>query len=175
VNVAREVIERLVRLGIDYYVTGSEALAIYAEPRQTQDTDIVVDIDPERYERELRPAFQDEFLVAPLVEVSSKWLGSLVASTGYGKVDLILRKPDQWGREALARRVQIEDPRLGRTWFSAPEDLVLAKLEWSEGRSELQLRDCRALARLNSLDWTYLERHARALGLLELLASIRDA
>lgn len=173
-HTAREVLLRLQRLGIRYYVTGSEALAIYAEPRQTQDTDLVVDLDPARYEALIRPAFEDAYVVSEPIRSGRRTLGSLIAMDGSGKVDLIIRDDDAWGRSALARRVPIEDPELGRAWFSTPEDLLIAKLEWSEGRSELQLRDCRTLVRLNpGLDWAYVERFAGQLGIAGLAERIR--
>jgi hypothetical protein len=64
---------------------------------------------------------------------------------------------------------------LGRVWFSSPEDLVIAKLEFSDsGRSQRQMGDCRAIVRIRAdLDWEYLERHASQLGLLDLLAAVR--
>ena len=59
-------------------------------------------------------------------------------------------------------------------WTIGPEDLVLAKLEWSEGTSELQLRDVRSLIRLVSdLDWEYLERYAAILGIGPRLEAVR--
>jgi hypothetical protein len=58
-------------------------------------------------------------------------------------------------------------------WVIAPEDLVLAKLEWSEGTAELQLRDVRSILRLNDdLDRSYLERYAALLGIAERLEAI---
>ena len=170
---ARVVIARLARLGVRYYVTGSEALAIYAEPRQTQDTDLVVGLGPGRYARRIRPAFEDAYAVSDPMRSGHRTFGSLIATDGSGKVDLIMRDDDAWGRSAFERRVLREDPGLGRAWFSSPEDLLLAKLEWSEGRSELQLRDCRSIVRLDpALDWPYLERWAAQLGLMALLESI---
>ena len=56
------------------------------------------------------------------------------------------------------------------------EDRILAKLEWSGGVSELQLRDCRNLvvAILSGLDWPYLERRAGELGVTDWLEHVRD-
>jgi hypothetical protein len=91
------------------------------------------------------------------------------------KADMIVREPDAWGESAFARRVNIDDPALGPVWVSSPEDLVIAKLEFSDsGRSERQLQDCRVIVRTRrDLDWEYLERHAASLHLLDLLAAIR--
>jgi hypothetical protein len=88
---------------------------------------------------------------------------------------MIVRSPDAWGESAFARRVKVDDPALGPAWVSSPEDLVIAKLEFSDaGRSERQLEDCRVIVRTSrDLDWEYLERHARNLGLLDLLHAVR--
>jgi hypothetical protein len=104
-------------------------------------------------------------------------LASVVAQSGLGKADFILDRNDRWGRSALARRQRWEHPRLGPVWVLALEDLILAKLEWSEGVSELQLRDCANLVRLNepTIDWTYLEKYARILGVAHLLARVRSS
>ena len=175
-NVNRDVIERLERLGLRYYVTGSEALGRYAEPRMTRDMDVVIDAHPDDYERLIRPAFEDAYLVADLAVWPGKALGSVLHMVEIAKVDIILGRADPWARSALERRVHLQDPVLGSSWFISPEDLILAKLEWSEGgRSELQIRDCRSLVRLNlDLDWDYLRRYAGVLGVGALLEQIRD-
>lgn len=79
-----------------------------------------------------------------------------------------------WARSAIERRARVEHPSLGQIWVIAAEDLVLAKLEWSEGTSELQLRDVRSLLRLvKDLDWSYLERYAAVLGIRARLEAVR--
>jgi hypothetical protein len=39
----RALMETLEHTGLAWYVTGSEALAVYGSPRQTMDVDLVVD------------------------------------------------------------------------------------------------------------------------------------
>ena len=53
---------------------------------------------------------------------------------------------------------------------------MLAKLVWSEGTSELQLRDCAQLLHLNAaiLDRAYLEQWAGRLGVSGLLEDIES-
>jgi hypothetical protein len=91
------------------------------------------------------------------------------------KADMIVRSPDPWGESAFARRMNIDDPALGAVWVSSPEDLVIAKLEFSDGgRSDRQMDDCRVIVRTRrDLNWEYLERHAQGLGLRTLLAAVR--
>ncbi len=174
-NVNRDVLDRLERLGITYYITGSEALGRYAEMRTTRDMDIVLDLPPARYEDTIRPSFEDEYLVADLAAWPTKAMGSVLHRTALAKVDLILRGDDPWSRSAMDRRVRAEDPVIGAAWFISREDLLLAKLEWwVGGASDVQLRDCRSIIRLNpDLDWTYVQRYAALLGVHEPLEQIR--
>jgi hypothetical protein len=175
-DVAADVIRRLERLGIDYYITGSEALPRYGEPRQTADIDLVLEMAPGDFHR-VRSAFEEEYVVNDPVVAGGRAVASVVAQTGLGKADLILGRSDAWSRSAFARRQSWQHPRLGTVWVLSVEDLVLAKLEWSGGISELQLRDCANLVRTNAstLDWDYLERFAHVLGVDEILARLRAA
>jgi hypothetical protein len=175
-DVAADVIRRLERLRVEYYITGSEALPRYGEPRQTADIDLVLALDPGDFSR-IRRAFEADYVVSEPIRAQGSAMASVVAQTGLGKADLILGRDDAWARSAMARRVSWHHPRLGRVWVASLEDLILAKLEWSQGVSELQLRDCANLLRTNAatVDWTYLERYARVLAVDEILARLRAA
>jgi hypothetical protein len=170
VNADRDAIERLERLGLPYYVTGAWAMAMYAEPRMTRDIDIVLDLDPADYERRIRPAFEDAWLVNDPIDLGGRFMAGAIHRAEIARVDLIFGRTDAFARSAMTRRLRTDHPTLGPTWVISPEDLVLAKLEWSAGASELQLRDVRSIVRLNpDLDWEYLHRYARAMGLTDLL------
>jgi hypothetical protein len=171
----RDVIQRLDRAGMGYFVTGSVALGAWATFRQTNDVDVVVHIQPDEYEARLRPAFEPDYIVNPLEPHGVKWLGAVISIAEAQKADIIVREADSWGESAFARRVRIEDPVLGPVWVSSAEDLLVAKLEFSDGgRSARQLDDCRILVRVRSdLDWEYIGRHASQLGLTDLLAAVR--
>ena len=172
----RDVLERLERLGIPYFITGSEALGRYGEPRQTLDLDLVVDLAADAFEG-LAPRFEDAYLVAEPVDFGGHVMASLISHAELAKVDLILERNDAWGRSAMQRRQRWTHPRYGPAWVATLEDLLLAKLEWSSGTSELQLRDCRNLIVVNKLriDWPYVERYASLLGVEEALRKVRDA
>ena len=174
-NVEREVLDRLERLAIRHYVTGSWALSVHAEPRMTRDLDLVLELDPADYERRIRPAFEDVYLVNDLIDLGGRAIGGLVHRTEIIRVDLMLGRRDGWAQQAFARSRVVDHPGLGRAAVISAEDLILAKLEWSDGgRSELQLRDCRSVVRIApDLDWDYLERYAAILGVSPLLESVR--
>ncbi len=171
----RDVIEALDRHAPAWYLTGSEALAAYGTPRQTLDTDVLVDTT-EPGLRELGAALGRDYYFAEPLRFGSRVMASLVERSGAGKVDLIVRDGDPWSREAMARRRPWDHPAWGPAWVSSLEDLVLAKLEWSEGTSELQLRDCRMLLRMNAeaVDRTYLAHWAPGLGVGQLLRDVLE-
>jgi hypothetical protein len=172
-TVERDVLDRLERLGMEHYVTGSWALGVYAEPRMTRDIDIVLDIDPGAYQASIRPTFEADYLVNDPIDLGGRWIGGLIHRREIARVDLLFGRDDAWARSAMSRRRRWPDPTLGPVWVIAPEDLVLAKLEWSEGTAELQLRDVRSILRLNDdLDRSYLERYAALLGIAERLEAI---
>ncbi len=174
-NIERDVLDRLDRLAIRHYVTGSWALSVHAEPRMTRDLDLVLDLDPADYERRIRPAFEDFYLVNDLIDVGGRAIGGLLHRTEIVRVDLMLGRRDAWATQAFERSRIVDHPGLGRAAVISAEDLILAKLEWSDGgRSELQLRDCRSVIRIApELDWGYLERYAVILGVSPLLESVR--
>lgn len=174
-DVRRDVIDRLAAAGIEYFVTGSEALAVLGVAfRATNDIDIVLDLGPSAYESRLRPLFEPDYLVNDLIRVPDKWLGSVIHVEAVGKADLILREPDDWGASAFARRRLIEDPALGSVWTTTPEDLLLAKLEFANGNLDgLQGRDCvRIIQALPGFDAAYVREHAASLGLESLLNEV---
>ena len=169
-----DVIERLAAAGIGFFVTGSEAMAVLGIAyRATNDIDLVLDLEPAAYERRLRPAFEREYLVAPLLHVGRRWMGSAIRSRGeVYKADFVIREPDAWGKDALRRAITVDDPGLGIVRVSTIEDLLLAKLEFADGDLDgLQGRDILRLlvASGDRLDNAYLRRHAAGLGVTAVL------
>ena len=79
-------------------------------------------------------------MYASPIRVARRWLASLVSLDGWGKVDLVMRDDGPWARAALDRRRRYDHPAYGSVWLSSAEDLLLAKLEWSEGTSELHTK-----------------------------------
>ena len=173
-SIERDVLDRLDALCLPWYVTGSWALATYAEPRMTRDIDIVLDAGIVDYERRVGPTFDPDFLVNGPIDIGGHWRDGIIHRRGLARVDFMFGRTDAWARSAIERRARVDHPSLGQIWVIAAEDLVLAKLEWSEGTSELHLRDVRSLLRLvKDLDWSYLERYAAVLGIRDRLEAVR--
>lgn len=174
-DVRRDVIERLDRAAIAYFVTGSEAMAIHGIAyRATNDVDLVIRLDAAAYDARLRPAFEPAYLVNEPIRIGHRCLGSAIHLTAVGKADLIMRDPDPWGETAFARRVRVDDPAIGATWVSSVEDLLIAKLEFADGdRASLQARDCQRIAAASpQLDLAYVRAEASGLRLTALLEDV---
>jgi len=99
---------------------------------------------------------------------------NLVHGPSAQKVDPVVRKDSPYRRVAFGRRQQRSIDGAS-VWMVTAEDLLLSKLaRASEGGSELQLRDARALAALvETLDWTYLEHWSHELGVADRLQELR--
>src|SRR5690606_9374665 len=92
------------------------------------------------------------------------------------KVDLIVRKRRGFSKSEFARRQPAE--LLGiEVALTSAEDLIIAKLEWSElGDSDLQRRDIIEILERSegTLDFVYLEHWIEELGLEAAWRRIRD-
>lgn len=169
----RRVVSRLEKASIPYMLTGSMALNFYGHPRATNDFDIVIEVRKNDASR-LIDLFQNDFYVSPDAvkqALSQKSLFNIIDNESVFKIDLIVRKDGEYADEQFGRRLVMRLDDFEASVIS-PEDLILAKLDWSrESLSEMQERDIQNVIRLlkDSLDHAYLKKWARALGLLDRL------
>lgn len=167
------VVSRLEVAAIEYMLTGSVAMAWYAQPRQTRDLDLVVELPESKIDLIVKAFSPDFYLDADVVleEVRRRGMFNMIQEVLLVKVDMILRKPDPHGVVAFQRRRRVELVSGLSLDIISPEDLVLAKLRWAaEGESELQIRDVRNLVRsVDGLDEAYLWKWASKLGVDVLL------
>lgn len=182
ITAAEQITAIFERLGVRCLLGGSMASAIWSEPRFTRDVDMVA---------ELRDAH-----VAPFIEeLGERWYADatlirdaiarrssfkVVRFERMAKVDVFV-PPDsgfhasKWRR---ARRVAPSADSVATVAVTAPEDILLQKLDWfraSGETSELQWRDVTALLRTlgSDLDQKYLDQWARQMSLDVLLARAR--
>lgn len=175
-SVLKLVTARLEAARIPYMITGSIASGHYAQPRMTRDLDIVVELEPADASR-VAAIFGDQFDCDPQSirsAIERRALFNLIHIEAIVKVDVVVRKDAPFRVEEFGRRRRVEIDGQAM-WMVSPEDLVLSKLLWArDSRSELQLRDVRQiLTAREDLDWTYLDRWARALGIDTLLGEVR--
>jgi hypothetical protein len=165
---------------IPFMLTGSLAAAYYGAPRATQDVDLVIESQPDslnQFVEGLRAAG----LYVELEAALEAWrtggqFNAVDPSTGW-KADLIIRKARPFSKSEFDRRQHRE--LLGiDVALATLEDLIIAKLEWSEsGDSELQRRDIRQLLQMAgaSLDQGYLEHWIESLNLRTAWERVRNA
>jgi hypothetical protein len=179
------VAEALDELGIEFHVGGSLASGVHGVPRQTRDIDLVVALDA----RDVEPllARLGEAFYADGRElaraVRERKSTNLVHIDSGVKVDLFVRGSAPFDRSEFDRAGHVvlgEGP--GRpVRIKSAEDTVLRKLHWYRTGGEVSERQWSDVVgllktRIGTLDEPYLDRWARELGVLDLLAeAVREA
>ena len=166
----RRVVQILNDAGVPYMLTGSLASAYYAVPRATQDLDVVIETEESGIDRIVRGLLDAGYYV-DRDAAREAWrtrgqFNAIDPESGW-KVDLIVRKNRPYSRTEFERRrrasllgVEVALARL--------EDLLIAKLEWSQlGDSALQRRDVDQLLERtwDRLDRVYVDGWIDSLGL----------
>ena len=166
-------IDALDRLGIEYFITGSFASTTYGEARTTNDVDIVIRLTPEQARQLCREFPAVEFYVSEDAAVeAAKRAGpfNVIHSFSGFKIDFMVAPDTEFDRSRFSRRrsFTVESGRPAR--FSAPEDVILKKLEfYREGGSDKHLRDIRGILKTlgDKVDREYIERWVARLGVAE--------
>jgi hypothetical protein len=175
-EVLTDVAARLESAGIDYMLTGSLAMSLYAQPRMTRDIDVVVELAAVDVASVVD-------LFSPEYYVDAEAVGSAIAARGFFnafhftrlvKVDFIVRRDEAFERQKFVRRQRRE--LAGRhVWVISKEDLILSKLVWAAPtESAFQLRDVRNLL-ASGVDDAYLRQWSAKLGVDALLGKCIDA
>lgn len=163
-EVLKDITRRLHSAGIEYMMTGSMALAVYATPRMTRDIDIVLYISMQKAATLVNMFADDCYIDEQSVHVAirDKGMFNIIHNESLMKIDCIVLKEDEYSQVSFTNRrnVHIEDAVIS---VIAPEDLILAKLIWAKkSGSELQLRDVhQMLTGVENLDHEYLHHWAK--------------
>lgn len=172
------VIEAFNQLSIQYYIGGSVASSIYGMARATMDVDIIADIK-EYHVSKLKQLFENEYyidedMIIGAIKTASSF-NLIHFDTAY-KIDVFIYKDEPHQRNAIERKVKdkFDDELEHEYYFSAPEDIIIAKLQWFvQGNkiSERQWLDVIGVLKVqsNKLDLRYLETWSKKLGFYGLL------
>lgn len=169
-QVAEQVGRVLARLGRRCLVVGSVASSFYGEVRQTQDIDLLVELQLTDVATLLAELAEDFYLSESaareaIVRKSSFNLIHFASST---KVDLFVTKDRAFERSRFDRSRSMRDG----LQVASPEDILLAKLEWyqsSQGILEKQWRDILGILAVQAVDLEYLRSWAASLAVGPLL------
>jgi hypothetical protein len=171
-SVLADVVARLEQAQVAYFLTGSVAMSCYVSQRTTVDIDIVVQLARPDARRIVSLFEADYYIDRGAVDEAIRLSRSfnVIHFERLIKVDLIVAEPSALVNQRLARRrrLVVEDAQV---WVLAPEDLILAKLEWARSsRSERQLSDVRSLLDgVPDLDREYVDRSAQMMNLTDVL------
>ncbi len=178
IQVTLKVTQVFEQLGIDYLVGGSLASAIYGVGRATLDSDLVADLRLDQIQplvKLLEPEFYiDAEMIRDAIQHTSSF--NMLHIESMFKVDVFIIKHRAFDRNQLQRRIlqTIGDSPADRAYFSAAEDIILAKLEWFRAGGEVsdrQWQDILGVLSLQAerLDFEYLQTWAKTLGVQQLL------
>lgn len=173
-EIARILHDILEPANIPYYITGGVAALAYGDPRTTRDLDLVISIEPSEVTALVTALETAGFYCPPLaveaVKSGRETMLSVTHSESLLNADLMIDGDSDFDRSKLSRRqlVSISLDENERFWLIAPEDLILAKLQWGKrSQSEKQWRDVLGVMKVQGdhLDRSVLIQWAKAIGL----------
>jgi hypothetical protein len=162
----------LKRADVPYMLTGSVASSAHGIPRSTRDLDIVIAPTRTQLLALMREFPNDRYYAdeeQALQALANRGQFNVIDFITGWKTDFIIAQDSEYGRLALARRMLI-DLAGTAVYIAAPEDVVIAKLQWAKlGESNRQLQDAAGIltAQGGKLELSYLEHWVRELHLDE--------
>jgi hypothetical protein len=181
-DILRRAVEILDQLRIPYLVGGSVASSIHGIVRYTQDADLVIDLRADQAEQLISELSREFYVSRVSVDeaIASRRSFNAIHRDSAFKLDLFVLGREPFDREEFSRRVIRSMPGLGlELVFKTAEDTILRKLQWFRDggeASEVQWRDLLGVLAVSGdrLDYGYLDRWARTLGLEGLLGRARE-
>lgn len=176
-DLTRELVVRLERLGLDYFITGSVAAAVYGEYRFTYDIDIVLILrmgEVDRFCAEFTKSLfaVDRYSIELAIE-NDDMFNMLYLPTGE-KVDVMLPEDSDFNESRFTRKRRIEIEEGVTASVACPEHIILKKMQFFQmGASEKHLRDITSILLIqgDAMDRAYIELMAGRMG----VSSVWDA
>ena len=172
------VVEAFEQLAISYYIGGSVASSMHGMARATLNVDIIADIK-EYHVSKLKKFLEERYFIDEdmIIEAIKKYSSfNLIHFDTALKIDIFICKDEPHQQKAFERKVKdkLDEERDFEYYFSAPEDIIIAKLQWleqGEQVSERQWLDVLGVIKVqgDNLELEYLETWSRRLGLFNLL------
>lgn len=154
-------------LKIPYMLSGSVAMNFYADPRTTQDIDIVVemqDYDVPSFVKMLDDKFY-YFQEGIYTEIRRKGMFNIIDFESGFKVDFIIRQKNLYEQIKFQNSRKVKYSTIDLQIIS-PEDLIISKLQWIQVlESEKQKNDIVNLLDNEQLDLEYIKYWCNALNL----------
>jgi len=162
--------------GVPYMITGSFASSVHGDPRASKDIDVVIAPTREQLVAFMKLFPPDQFDADEEAALDAMRHASIFNIIDYEtgwRIDFIFRKNRPFSIEEFKRRRIVELAGL-RLFVAAPEDVLIAKLEWAKaGQSQRQIEDAASIIRVQGdhLDREYVQHWIRELDLSDQWAS----
>ena len=152
---------------IEYMLSGSVAMNLYATPRMTRDIDIVINLKKEDTEKFLS-VFSGHYYFNPdtiATEIEKGGMFNILdKETGY-KIDFMIKKNSPFRQTEFDRKQRIKVFDF-EAWVVSVEDLIISKLIWTQTHvSERQIQDARNLLVSRKMDTAYIQKWCKAMKL----------
>ena len=173
------VVDAFEHLGVTYYIGGSVASSAYGVARATLDVDVVSSLKIEHVAY-LLTALKDSYYVSQehMVDAIRRTSSFNVIHLETAlKIDVFITKNRGYDRASevrIRRDTLADDKGAPQFYLAAPEDVVLAKIEWFKSggeSSDRQWNDILGVLKVQgrNIDTEYLKRWAEQLGVGEIL------
>ena len=169
-KVIRLVVDRIEKLGIPYFITGSIASSYYGIPRYTHDVDVVVTISEKDIRAIVRLFEGDGYLSQEGIQdaLSRTGMFNFIHMESGLKVDFWIDRGEPFTKSCFqrVRRVEISDGLWVK--MASSEDVLLHKVYWDHlTPSERQIRDAQGIIAVQGvkLDIRYIEEWAKKLAI----------
>jgi hypothetical protein len=168
----------LERIGVKYFVTGSQATIVYGEPRFTNDIDIVVSLDLSQLDAFVDAFPEKEFYLSRAAArdaINQRTMFNVIHPTSGLKVDVVIPGNTPFDRRRFERAKPLQLADDFAPVFASPEDVILKKLEFYKlGESEKHLRDIAGVLKVSGerVDRAFVTRGASQLGVSDIWQAI---
>lgn len=168
----RETLQILEDSGVDYMIAGCVACIMYGEPRLNKAVEVVVNMNGQDAVHLVQAFPPDTYHVPPIEilsqEISQRGFVNLLHFESGLKVDMVFKKSTAHSTLEFTRRSRLEVFTDLSAWVAAPEDVIIAKLQYfREGQSHKHLTDIRGILANTTVDTGYIEHWASVLGLVD--------
>ncbi len=169
-EVLNDVIKRLDRVNVPYFLVGSLAAMFYSRPRFTNDIDLVLQIRAEQI-LSFENIFNIEDYYCPPTEVLKDevlrtGMFNLIHQESGIKIDVVLLKKTEFYESEFKRRQKVEITPGNFIYIATAEDIIIKKLDfYREGGSEKHIQDISEILAETAIDKDYIQKWVDHFGL----------
>lgn len=159
--------EELHKRNIEYMLSGSFAMLLYATPRMTRDIDMVIRLQEEDIDSFLEIFAENFYYHKPSIteEVKRRGMFNIIDHRSGYKVDFVIRKNDEYRLVEFSRKI-LSNKFGFDAYVVTAEDLIISKLIWIQPyQSKQQTEDIENILSTDPIDREYIQKWVQKLQL----------